>query len=39
MLMCAAAAAAANLSEADSISGMKDEKELNRMVLEWEKNA
>ena len=39
MLMFAAAAAAANLSEADSISGMKDEKELKKMVLEWEKNA
>ena len=39
MLMYAAAAAAANLSEADSISGMKDEQELLRMTREWEKNA
>lgn len=38
MLMFAAAAAAANLSCADSVTGMKDEKELYRMMKEWEKN-
>ncbi|MBQ4266362.1 MAG: carbohydrate kinase family protein [Clostridia bacterium] len=38
MLRFAAAAAAANLSAPDSISGMKSFAELQRMMDEWEKN-
>lgn len=39
MLAFAAAAAAANLSAADSVSGMKDEKTLLKIMKEWEKNT
>ena len=38
MLRYAAAAAAANLSAADSISGMKHHRELEKMMNEWEEN-
>lgn len=39
MLRYAAAAAAANLSAADSISGMKRHEELETMMEEWEENT
>ena len=39
MLRYAAAAAAASLAAADSISGMKPHGELERMMEEWEENA
>lgn len=39
MLRYAAAAAAANLSAADSISGMKRHEELEKMMNEWEVNT
>lgn len=39
MLRYAAAAAAANLSAADSVSGMKPATELQKMMNEWEMNA
>ena len=39
MLRYAAAAAAANLSAADSISGMKSHEELEKMMNEWEVNT
>ena len=38
MLRYAAAAAAANLSAADSVSGMKPAAELEKMMNEWEMN-
>ena len=38
-LSFAAAAAAANLSAVDAVSGMKSRKQLQKMMKEWEKRA